>query len=283
MKRVAKLAVVSSAWLVLLTATSLQAAPLILDLADIVGGGNGTGTGTDNTGINPRSGLTVVGITSTNNPGTPNIFSTVVHPFIDGVFVPDGGAGLTPITSTGITAALPDTDSNSWENGIGSNAACCGGNLRIAGVTTNMFAGANSGIGFHANKGITFDLNAIRAAYPNYSIDSFSAVVDANVGSGATVSFFTLLDGVLVDSKLNMLDDAGNALPINISIGASNRFLTFVGTDSGNGYGNDQMTIGNPQLSLSALPEPTSVAMWIMIAFGLTACGLRRKMRRAVR
>ena len=56
---------------------------------------------------------------------------------------------------------MPDTDGNSWENGIGSNAACCGGNLRIGGVTTNMFTGANSGIGFHANKGITFDLNAI--------------------------------------------------------------------------------------------------------------------------
>ena len=118
------------------------------------------------------------------------------------------------------------------------------------------------------------------AANPNYTIDSFSAVVDANVGSGATVSFFTLLDGVLVDSKLNMLDDAGNALPINISIGASNRFLTLVGTDSGNGYGNDQMTIGNPQLSLTLTPEPSSIAIWVLLVLGLTTCSLRSKMWR---
>jgi len=230
---------------------------LFLDLADMVGGGDGTGTGTPNTGINPRNGGVVVGITSSNNPGTPNIFSTVAHPYIDGVFVGDGGGGATTqVSSTGITVNLPNTDGNSWENGMGYNAACCGGQLRIGGVVTDVFGAPHSGIGFHSNKGITFDLDAIRAA-TGEEPTRYTSRVDVRVGSGgsADVDHFVYLDGTRAAQALGLTDNGSDAVPIDVPISSGDRFLTLVGSTGPDGnYSFDQGIIGDPRLLFNVPP-----------------------------
>jgi len=74
-----------------------------IDLADIVGGGDGTGTGKDQ-GINPWSGSVVQEHTGTTTGSVNKLRAVSGSPFIDGVFVPEGGAGQREIeiTSTGI-------------------------------------------------------------------------------------------------------------------------------------------------------------------------------------
>ena len=244
-----------------------------LDLADVVGNGNGQGTGVDNTGYNPRNGAPVVGITSTDNPGASNVYNAVATDptgFIDGVFVPDGGLGATQVTSTGVTAALPDTSGNSWEPGVGSNAGCCGSTLTVGGSPVDFAGAGHSFIGFHANKGITFDLDAIRAANPGLTIDRFTALV-GNVASPGSSAFTVLLDGA-VALPTTPTNGGAEALAVDVPIGAQ-RFLTLVATDQGD-YSFDSQIIGDPRLTL--VPEPSSA----FVLLGLGAAGMLGRRRR---
>lgn len=245
-----------------------------LDLADIVGNGNGTGNGLDNTGYNPRNGAPVAfpNGTSTDNPGTSNVYNVVTADptgFIDGVFVPDGGLGSTQVTSTSISASLPDTSGNSWEPGIGSNAACCGSTITVNGSPVDFAGAGHSFIGFHANKGITFDLDAIRTANPGQTIERFTAVVGNVAGQGSS-AFTVLLDGTTALGTTNV-NGGANALAVDVPIGAQ-RFLTLVATDQGD-YSFDSQIIGDPRLTL--IPEPT--ALGLLGAGALLALGRRRR------
>ena len=240
------------------------------DLADVVGGGDGTGTGTVNTGIDPRTGNVVVGITSTNNPGASNVYNAVAHAFVDGVFVPDGGGGAVQVTSTGITAALPNTDGQSWENGMGYNAGCCGGNLLVGGAPTAF----PSWIGFHSNKGITFDLDAIRAANPGMDISQYTATVGLRAGSGSAgdIGHIVLVDGVVAQQDLSMLPGE-NATNFSVAINSGDRFLTLVGVAGPDqNYSFDQGIIALPTLHL--VPEPVTASLFVMGAMPIL---LRRR------
>ena len=143
--------------LLAVTFTSLNSlhAGVILNLADIVGGGNGTGNGVANAGINILNGGTVAPLTGFINAPT-NVFVLSPNLFIDGVFVPDGGTGSasiqvssTGIMVTGISDSLPLSGGTTWDHFRNGNNN---------GVS-NGFSG--SVIGAHASKGITFDLNAM--------------------------------------------------------------------------------------------------------------------------
>ena len=90
---------------------------LKLDLADIVGGGDGTGTGKP-TGLDPWTGRVVA-----DDPGGTNGTVNRLHPvpanrFIDGVFVPDGIADGTreiPISTTGLKVrGISAGSGNTW-------------------------------------------------------------------------------------------------------------------------------------------------------------------------
>ena len=242
-----------------------------IDLADVVGNGNGTGTGTDNTGYNPRNGAYVIGITSTDNPGVSNVYNVVATEpsgFIDGVFVPDGGLGPTLVSSTGVTATLPDTSGNSWEPAIGSNAACCGSTLTVGGQPVDFATGTHSFIGFHANKGITFDLDAMRAANPGLTIQNFTATV-GNVAPQGSSAFTVLLDGAVAFAT-TATNGGQEAVPVNVAI-AGQRFLTLVATDQGD-YSFDSQIVGDPRLTL--VPEPASLGL---LGLGALALGRRRR------
>ncbi|MBM3966467.1 MAG: DUF1549 domain-containing protein, partial [Planctomycetes bacterium] len=130
-----------------------------VSLADIVGGGNGFGTGTLGTGIDASTGAIRK---SSDKKGfldgvVANRLNTSDYPWIDSVFVPDGGptARLSISQSGAVVQGIPATDSKAWDairNGpVNSQFSTNLGGVECAPPGRSMLS-------LHANAGITFRL-----------------------------------------------------------------------------------------------------------------------------
>ncbi|MGI9430812.1 MAG: DUF642 domain-containing protein, partial [Myxococcota bacterium] len=200
----------------------------VLDLADIVGGGDGTGTGTVLTGVDIATGATT-NLFATAVITPTNTFVPAANPFVDGVFVPDGGVTMTvpvPIASTGlIVTGLP--------NSILFGSASTWDHIRF-GVNTNTSTTlAGSIMGVHASKGITFDLDAIEAANSGQQVTSTNLTAAFGSNNLGSVGYDVFLDGVLVaQTDLTETADGTSALG-DIAIGPATRFLTLVTSAQG--------------------------------------------------
>ena len=235
-----------------------------VDLADIVGGGNGFGSGKHGLGIDARTGKVQERPFGDLGNVKPGNYASCEYPIVDGVFVPANGQ--TRISSTGLIAHnLPETSGKAWDmirhGPVSSQYSTTLG-------TIDYNSAGHSMIGLHANAGITFDLAALRNSgradadqktqppvdNPNAADRSaieyrFSTV--AGYG-GRTVEpsaeFRIYLDGELKSSgRLGRNDTAD----VSIEIPSTSRFLTLISTDGGNGYGHDQISFGDPRLSVS--------------------------------
>ncbi len=247
---------------VMLLASRASATELQISLADIVGGGNGAGTGTAGAGIDPSNGSTIFpGVYQISQSDNANSYHASGVNFVDGVFIPDGGAGAVTLDSAGHNySQFPNTDSLSWDlirDGANQNS----GTMLDA---VDYASGSHSLIGLHANKGITFDLQAIEAANPGYALDRFTGVAGLShlVGGYGTADWWVFVDGALVQSQTN--SPGGTGYSIDVPLTSSSQFLTLVSTNAGDDFLLDQIIVGDPRLHLSAVPEPTSL--------GLLAC-----------
>ena len=116
-------------------------------------------------------------------------------------------------------------------------------------------------IALHANKGITFDLDAIRRANPGWRLVQFRAVagdmcVETDSGVGVWADLWVFVDGQNRFARRNINKNDG-AIPVTIPILDDNRFLTLVATDGGNGIGWDHTMFGDPQLEM-VLAKPAT-------------------------
>jgi mono/diheme cytochrome c family protein len=222
-----------------------------LDLADIVGGGNGYGSGQKGNGIDARTGKVHQAFVGDLDQVQPGNFATSEFPFVDGVFIPAGDQ--TQISSTELIAsALPENSGKAWDM-IRNGPVNSQFSTKLGAIDFN--SAGHSLLGLHANAGITFDLQAIREATSKNSAMTFSAI--AGYG-GMTVEpsaeFWVLLDGELkVHKKIGRED----AIPIVLEMSESARFLTLISTDGGNGYSHDQICFGDPQLKFVDLQKVT--------------------------
>lgn len=222
-----------------------------LDLADMVGGGNGLGTGTKGNGLDPRTAKTQTRSFGFLGNIQPNKFATCEHPFVDGVFIPDGGEsagkGDTPpsvvVSSTGLAITdLPDTSAAAWD-AIRHGPVASQDITTLGGVDYN--SAGHSLLGLHANAGITFDLVAIREA-TGYGTTRF----ESRVGYGGRseqgrADFAVYVDGRrLVEHR--QLAASHGGIDIHVDLPADARFLTLIATDGGNGIGFDQIFFGDP-------------------------------------
>ena len=222
-----------------------------LDLADIVGGGNGFGTGRKGRGLDPRTGETRDGRLG-GLPGVkPGHFATCKSEFIDGVFVPI--AGDTKISTTSLIARdLPANSGKAWDairNGpVASQFSTTWGDL-------DYDAPGHSMIGLHANAGITFDLTAIRRGRSEPQAMRFRATV----GYGGRLTEPSAEYHVYLDGRLKARGRLGrnDAHRLDIPVPSDARFLTLISTDGGNGYSHDQISFGDPRLSLAESPALT--------------------------
>lgn len=227
-----------------------------LDLADIVGGGNGFGSGTFGNGIDPRNANVQTGKFGNLENVSPNKFTKSKFPFVDGVFVADGanGPGRIPISSTGLTVTgIPKTNRKAWDHirhgPVGSQHSS-----QLDGI--DFTKDGNTSLGIHANAGITFDLMAIRKATGHKAM-----YFESRVGYFGAEGEYRADVWVFVDGKKafahNHLQRAKGLQDINIYLPVTARFLTLLATDGGNDYSHDQIGFTNPRLKPAAPPNLT--------------------------
>lgn len=205
-----------------------------ISLADIVGGGNGFGTGKVETGIDPVSGSM-----TSERPGTQasaNDYRRVTSMlYVDGVFVPNGQTQQIVSSEGHLFAECPVT-----------NGLCCESlfhversldDLAIQNKTQSK-ASAQC-ILLHANMGITFDLKAIRTLLPGAKITRFQSQLGmrkwAARPSASNADFWILIDGkVRYEKKQVRIDELSL---VDIELSETDRFLTLVLTDGGDPEG----------------------------------------------
>jgi hypothetical protein len=232
-----------------------------LDLVDVVAGGDGY-SGQRNRGIDSATGQAQThDVTPQQNPiiGDGQYHRVEGMPFVDGVFVPKSAAGPVQLDSAGhVFAGFAPTDNNTcgyvWAFKSDTiNAAC-----ELDGVNYTMHGHAM--LEMHANKGITFDLRAIRLANADCKLVRFQTVTGntervSEKGYPVWADVWVFVDGQ-VKFRRREINRYNGAMQIVIPINDQDRFLTLVATDGGNGYGLDHIVFGDPRLEL--IPANTS-------------------------
>ncbi len=237
-----------------------------LDLADIVGGGNGSGTGAFRQGIDVRNAKVQTRDFGRLGNVVPNRFAASDFDFVDGVFVPDGeeGQAKIPVTSTGITiSGLPTTSGEAWDM-IRNGPVASQHSPELDGI--DFTQDGHSLLGLHANSGITFDVAAIRQSLADDAAGKsaetplrFTAQLGYFGASGShRADAWVFVDGQHV-AEFKQLGREDGLQPIDIELSPAVRFLTLVSTDGGNGIGHDQIGFGDPRIRLKT-PLPDSDA-----------------------
>lgn len=241
--------------------TRLQ--PKVISLADIVAGGDGRGTGQRGSGLDVRSGEQVASAAQVIANAKLNHFQSVDHPLIDGVFVPfsgDDGKTPTPISSTGLKIeAIGATTGKVWDH-IRTSPSSGAQTAKLAGIDyaqppLRMLA-------LHANKGITFDLAAIRAA-----VGWKAMRLRTLIGYGGAEGEFSADVAIYVDGQLHVerrgLRRTDGALAVDLPLAAESRFLTLVATDAGNDFSHDQVFFAEPLLVPHPLDADVDAAHYV--------------------
>lgn len=222
-----------------------------ISLADLVGGGNGTGTGNIRQGIDPRSGVVQTRDFGDLGNVKVNQFTRAKVPFVDGVFIPEGRNGMAriPVSSTGLTVTgLPSTSGKAWDairNGpVASQYSPVAGGV-------DFTKDGRSVLGLHANAGITFDLAAIREATGEKGGRLTAQLAYFGQEGGPVADVWIFLDGKKTFERRGLGRKEG-LVAIDLPIPEATRFLTLISTDGGNGYGHDQVGFGDIRL----VPDP---------------------------
>jgi hypothetical protein len=219
--------------------------PQFVDLADIIGGGNGFGSGRKGVGIDPSTGMLSRDV-GQEMQGPVNRFQRTASPLVDGVFIPNGnvkGSRIpVQVSSSGIQVAdLPST-SGHWQ-GFPRNGADAD-SQSVLNFIDYQSAG-HSVLGLHANLGITFDLSAIRKLLPERKLAMFTAWL-GNSSIGST-EFRVYLDGKC-QAICSEITNSSRATRVQVPL-ASARFLTLISLDAGT-FGHDATFLGDPRLML---------------------------------
>jgi hypothetical protein len=210
------------------------------DLSDAVGGGDGRLPGYGGGGD--------LGATEGIYTPFPN------NLFVDGTFVPNSNTTAIVIDGAGHTydfnAQTAENYVSVWRNG---------NNFDTYPVDTNSlpnFLGDPDNHSFlagHANKGITFDLDAVRDFTGN-SISNFTACIgDSRPKPGGSISYFVFVDGVLVKSRFGITNDEDF---ITVDEVSSGRYLTIAICDANDNKSADHGYLGDPFLNLIPYTPP---------------------------
>jgi mono/diheme cytochrome c family protein len=231
-----------------------------MNLADIVGGGNGFGTGTYRKAVDPRSAKVQTGDFGKLVNVETNRFSPSDFEFIDGVFVPDGedGKAKIPVSTTGTTiSGLPKTSGDAWDM-IRNGPVASQHSTELGGI--DFAKDGHALLGLHANAGITFDVAAIRNALVGLEANPRETLrFTAKLGYFGAVGGYHADAWVFVDGRQTAhfpkLKREHGLQKVEIELPPLARFLTLVATDGGNGFSMDQVGFGDPSVTRSVHEE----------------------------
>jgi hypothetical protein len=227
-----------------------------LDLADIVGGGNGLGTGKKGVGIHVATGKSQAASGSLVEGVKENVVSAVDGDFVDGVVIPNGDGGAeVPVTTTGMKVSdVPKTSGQAWD-AVRHGPVTSQKSTEVGGVDFNKAGHAL--LGLHANAAITFDIGPMRAAL---QAESLRFQTDVGYGGRGEQESFAAVR-VFLDGKLIFLTERLSAksgrIFVNVILPASARFLTLMATDGGDGISHDQVFFGDPRIAAAEPPAAT--------------------------
>ncbi|MCK4997990.1 MAG: NPCBM/NEW2 domain-containing protein [Anaerohalosphaera sp.] len=209
-----------------------------IDLADIVGGGNGFGSGLHGSScINPGTGELYVHVKSDEQYSDNKYHPCDELPIVDGVFVPDGGSGPVQVTSAGhVWKDCPDTTGIFYEGiytGFKTRSPIRNHGFVLKGQHYGTFE--LQAMVTHSNAGVTFDVAALRSQLFCLKIVRFEALcgVSQEAGNkypGNVSDFYVLVDG---EKRFEAKGVGVYSEPVKVSVKLSegDRFLTLVSTD----------------------------------------------------
>ncbi len=203
-----------------------------LDLADVVGGGSGFGTGQRHACIDPATGDVYARYRHERRQGAKGYVPVPGLPMVDGVFVPLGAGGRMTISSSGHQYAFPPAQGGEWwvEVAHGGVANLDDPYPSPLTLENQVFGqGNHPALLMHANVGITFDLNAIRESLDGTRIASFTAYCgvshrERETGNPAS-EFYVLVDGELKFHREIAMRTQPVA-QVRIPLNSDDRFLT---------------------------------------------------------
>ena len=213
-----------------------------VDLADIVGGGNGFGTGYFNGGIDAGTGgfyenywdHSASGVSKPTELGPYRYNEVAELAYVDGVFVPSDKAGPIKVTSQGHELLnCPVASGDYYKKGIINGAEPGrkpGQAAKILLDEKEYGTREHPAILMRRNKGITFDLEAIRADLPGSRITRFRAlagIADSKLGGKRQATFVVLVDGKIRFMRSAVTYRTGG-IPISLELGDNDRLLTLI-------------------------------------------------------
>jgi hypothetical protein len=242
---------------------SNDAAPTTsIDLADIIAGGDGR-QHRRNLGIDPTNGQVLEMHRNDYSrfdyvSGDGLYHRTPNRPFVDGVAVVDATSGPVQLDSAGHAF-----DQFLTKDGRAYGPVWPGGALpepRGDGAISSTFDGkfdyADAPHGFIAlvpNKLITFDLDAIRRAYPGCSLTAFRSVAGNTKAGWSRTDIWVFVDGTLCFDRQGIKGNEGPQT-IDVALSPTAKFLTLVATDGGDTPHFDHVIFGDPRIELTKNP-----------------------------
>lgn len=226
-----------------------------LDLSDVVGGGSGFGTGRRLHCIDPTTGQTRTQYSYGQRARGEAYAEVPDLDMIDGVFVPSAQGGFTRVSSSGYRCELPSTAAGNWWTEVAHAGPANLSDQSPAPLVLGEQVygqGGHPALLMHANVGITFDLDAIRATLSGAKIRDFTSYCGVSnrareTGDPESV-FYVIVDGqVKYREKIAM---RAQAIPrVQIRLNDDNRFLTLVCL-AGDKNDGDWSFFGEPALEL---------------------------------
>jgi len=238
------------------------------DLVDVVAGGDGF-SGKRNAGIDVTTGRRATAVDYIDSsavgsarfpfpPGDGKYHPVSDMPFVDGVFIPDSGHGPVRTDSAGHVFEDCPTTFNRTAHYLWAGS----GAVPTLGTTSRTTLGNidyaqkdRCYLFMHSNKGVTFNLEAIRKAHPNVTIRRFLAVL-GNAAEGSADVW------IVIDGKERFcrreISNRFVAMPVDVPIRKTDHFLTLIATDGGDDIHSDWIMLGDPRLELVA-PNDTQV------------------------
>ena len=239
-----------------LAATRRELATLRKDgwsLADIIGGGDGHGSGKLGQAIDPVSGRATEEKRGVLEAAAVNSFVPSDLPFVDGVLIPDGGAsGHVVISSTGTEAhGVPDTGGRGWD-AIRNGPVNSQFSTELGGV--DFAKDPHSLLSVHANAAVTFDLAEMRKSGLPETVFLRAQVGYFGQTPKAAASVHIFLDGEPAFERTAMGRDDG-LIDVVVRVGSNVRFLTLMATDGANDISHDQICFADAQLEPADVPN----------------------------